>query len=75
MAPFGQGDKRSSAVLLALEVEWLPRRASALHLTAYRLAEPVNITLKEYQGKGGYGSHVDIAIYKARLLMYISNLI
>jgi len=35
-------------VLLALEVELLPRRASASHLTAYRHAEPVNITLKDY---------------------------
>jgi len=35
-------------VLLGLEVEWLPRRASALQLTASRLAEPINIRLKEY---------------------------
>jgi len=51
VAPSGQGDKRPSAALLALEVEWLPRRASALHLTACRLAEPANITLKEYELK------------------------
>jgi len=48
VTPAGQGDKRPSAVLLALEVEWLPRRASACQLTASRLAEPGNITLKEY---------------------------
>jgi hypothetical protein len=34
--------------LLTLEVEWLPRRVSALQLTASRPAEPVNIMLKEY---------------------------
>ena len=48
VAPSGHGDKRPSAALPILEVEWLPRRASAWHLTASRLAEPVNITLKEY---------------------------
>ena len=78
VAASGQGDKRSSEVLLALENGYpggqAPRRLlhasppgayfwrlkrllfgalplasmQSLHLTASRLAEPVNITLKEY---------------------------
>jgi len=48
VTPSGQVDKRPSAVLLALAVEWLPRRTSAFQLAAYRFAESVNIMLEEY---------------------------
>ena len=48
VAPTGQGEKQPSASLLALEVGWLLRRTSALHLAASRLAEFTNITLKGY---------------------------
>ncbi len=48
VAPTGQDEKRPSASLLALEVGWPHRQASALHLATSRLAEFTNITLKEY---------------------------
>ena len=48
VAPTEQDEKRPSASLLALEVGWPHRRASALHLATSRLAQFTNITLKEY---------------------------
>ena len=47
-SPFGQGDMQPSAALRLLELAVLALRKRALHLTTYRLAEPVQMTLGEH---------------------------
>ena len=48
MNPAGHGDKRPSAVLLALEIGRLILRTCALHMATSRLAVSTILALEEY---------------------------